>query len=230
MAAKSGPSRILLALRGLRNSCLTIVLFGIPLFPSAGTLKFINAWIFLGIFALSFAWILVYLALTNPEYAMNRMMGEESETPQKIVIGLLVVSALTMLLVAGLDYRFRWSAVPIAVVLVASIVMALTFVLLFFVMRQNVFASRVVKIQENQRVITTGAYAVVRHPMYSVFSLIYLAAPLILGSWVAVMPALAIPFLLTFRIRNEEELLKKGLEGYEEYMGKTKYRLIPYLW
>jgi protein-S-isoprenylcysteine O-methyltransferase Ste14 len=229
-SSKVPQNRTLLALRGILNGFLTIVLFGIPLFPSASTLNFPNAWIFLGIFAISFAAILVYLSLTNPEYAMNRMKGEESETPQKIVMGLLVSSALLMLVIAGLDFRFRWSHVPNVVVVIASAIMAVTFILLFFVMKQNAYASRVIEIQENQKVISTGAYAIVRHPMYSVFVIMFLAVPFVLGSWFAIIPALSIPFLLSFRIRNEEEVLKKGLEGYEVYMKKTRFRLIPWLW
>ena len=161
---------------------------------------------------------------------MNRMKGEESEATQKVVMGLLIVSALLMLVVAGLDYRFKWSEVPIAVEVVARFIMIVSFMLLFFVMRQNAYASRVIEIQEGQKVISTGAYAVVRHPMYSVFILMFLAAPFVLGSWFAVVPALAIPFLLTFRIRSEEEVLRKGLEGYGEYMKRTRYRIIPWIW
>jgi protein-S-isoprenylcysteine O-methyltransferase Ste14 len=145
-------------------------------------------------------------------------------------MGFLILSALLMLLISGLDFRFGWSAVPIIARAVASVAMAITFVLLFLVMRQNAYASRVIEIQEGQKVIASGAYAVVRHPMYSVFSIMFLVAPFVLGSWFALIPGLAIPFLLTFRIRNEEDLLKKGLEGYEEYLGKTKYRLVPFLW
>jgi protein-S-isoprenylcysteine O-methyltransferase Ste14 len=230
MAEKGDPSRILLALRSILNGILTIVLFGIPLFLSAGTFKFLNAWIFLGLFAICFASILVYLSFTNPEYAMNRMKGEETETTQKIVMGLLILSALLLFVVAGLDSRFKWSSIPFIIVIIASVFMSMTFILLVLVMKQNAYASRVIEIQENQKVISTGAYSIVRHPMYSVFVIIFLAAPFVLGSWLAIIPALAIPFLLTFRIINEEEVLKKGLEGYSDYMKKTRYRLIPFVW
>jgi protein-S-isoprenylcysteine O-methyltransferase Ste14 len=230
MAEGKNPSRNLLALRGIQNGLLAIILFGIPLFLSAGTFWFLNAWIFLGIFSISFAAILVYLSFTNPEYAMNRMKGEESEAVQKVVMTLLILSALLILIVAGLDFRFKWSVVPFYVEIIASVIMAMTFILLFFVMKQNSYASRVIEIQENQKVISTGAYSLVRHPMYSVFALMFLAAPFVLGSWLAIIPALAIPFLLTFRIINEEEVLKKGLEGYSDYMKKTRYRLIPFVW
>jgi len=229
MAEKTSP-QIILAVRGIVNGILTIILFGIPLFASAGTFKFMNAWIYLGIFSISFTAILVYLSFTNPEYAMNRMKGKESEAPQKIVMAFLILSALVMLVVAGIDFRFKWSRVPVLVMGLASSTMATSFILLFFVMKQNAYASRVVEIQASQKVITTGAYSIVRHPMYSVFILIFLSAPFVLGSWFAVIPALAIPFLLTFRVRNEEEVLSKGLEGYVEYMETTKYRLLPWVW
>jgi protein-S-isoprenylcysteine O-methyltransferase Ste14 len=144
-------------------------------------------------------------------------------------MGLLVLSALLMLVVAGLDFRFKWSAVPAILVIVASAMMVITFILLFFVMRQNAYASRVIEIQENQKVITTGAYSVVRHPMYSVFTIMFLAVPFVFGSWFALIPSLAIPFLLTIKIRNEEGVLKKGLSGYEDYMKRTRYSLVPLL-
>jgi len=222
--------KVALILRALLNCILVIIFFGLPLFLPAGTLRFWNAWLFLGLFDVCFLTILVYLALKNPEYAEKRFRGNETERPQRLVMGLLVTSALVMLVVAGFDYRFHWSSIPGVVVVAAAALIVAGFVMLFFVMSQNSYASRVVEIQEGQKVIDTGFYAIVRHPMYLAFTIIFCFAPVLLGSWYALIPAISIPVLLTFRIRNEEEVLLKGLKGYDAYVRKVKYRLVTFVW
>jgi protein-S-isoprenylcysteine O-methyltransferase Ste14 len=134
------------------------------------------------------------------------------------------------LITAGLNFRYAWSAVPVPVVVVSALVMIGAFILLSVVMRENHFATRVVEIQENQRIIDTGTYSIVRHPMYLAFTLLFMASPIVLGSWYSLIPALGIPFLLTFRIRDEEKVLRNGLVGYDLYMQKVIFRLIPFLW
>lgn len=222
--------KVVLILRAFLNCILVIIFFGLPLFLPAGTLRFWNAWLFLGLFDVSFLTILVYLALKNPEYAEKRFRGNETERPQRVVMSLLVTSALLMLLVTGFDYRFRWSSVPVVVVVIAALLIVAGFVMLFFVMRQNSYASRVVEIQEGQKVIDSGFYAVVRHPMYLAFTIIFCFAPILLGSWYALIPVVFMPALLTLRIRNEEEVLLKGLKGYDAYVKKVKHRLVPLVW
>ena len=222
--------KVALILRALLNCILVIIFFGLPLFLPAGTLRFWNAWLFLGLFDVCFLTILVYLALKNPEYAEKRFRGNETERPQRLVMGLLVTSALVMLVVAGFDYRFHWSSIPGVVVVAAAALIVAGFVMLFFVMSQNSYASRVVEIQEGQKVIDTGFYAIVRHPMYLAFTIIFCFAPVLLGSWYALIPVISIPVLLTFRIRNEEEVLLKGLKGYDAYVRKVKYRLVTFVW
>lgn len=222
--------KTVLIFRAILNCILVIIFFGLPLFLPAGTLRFWNAWLFLGLFDVSFLTILVYLALKNPEYAEKRFRGNETERPQRIVMSLLVTSALLMLLVAGFDYRFRWSSVPVVVVVIAALLIVAGFVMLFLVMRQNSYASRVVEIQENQEVIDSGMYSVVRHPMYFAFSVIFVLSPIVLGSWYSLIPAAGIPILLTFRISNEEKVLMAGLKGYDAYTKKVRYRLILFVW
>jgi len=222
--------KIKLILRTLLNCILVLIFFGLPLFLPSGTLRFWNAWLFLGLFDTCFFLILLYFVFKNPEYAAKRFKGYETEKPQRIVMSLLVSSALITLAVAGFDYRFHWSTVPVYLVFVFTIAMIAGFVMLFAVMKQNSYASRVIEIQEDQKVIDTGMYSIVRHPMYLAFSIIFCCWPFILGSLWSLMPAACIPFLITFRIRNEEEVLKTGLSGYEAYMQKVRYRLIPRVW
>lgn len=222
--------KFLLSFRAILNGLLAFILFGIPLFLPAGTTRFPNAWLFLGIFIICYVSILMYFSFTNPHYAQTRYRAAESETAQKVAMGLLIASALLMLLVAGLDFRFQWSHVALLIVASFSVVMVLSLGMVFFVMKQNSYTSRVIEIQEDQELIDTGAYGVVRHPMYLAFTILFLSAPFVLGSWFAIFPALCIPFLLSVRIRNEEEVLRKGLRGYEEYTKKVRYRLIPFVW
>ena len=228
--ADATKRRTVLILRAVLNCALVIVFFGLSLFVPAGTLGYWNAWLFLGLFDASFLTILVYVIFRDPVYAEKRFRGNEAEKPQRVVMSLLVASSITSFITAGLDHRFRWSTVPLAVVLLSAALIVAGFIMLFFVMRQNSYASRVVEIQEDQKVIDSGFYAIVRHPMYLAFSVIFVGTPILLGSWYAVAPAVLIPLLLTFRIRNEEKVLIEGLQGYKGYVKKVRYRLVPYLW
>ena len=221
---------LLLSLRAILNGILAFLMFGIVLFIPAGTIKFPNAWLFLGIFVICYVSILIYFSFTNPQYAQTRYRAAETETAQKVAMGLLIASVLIMFLVAGLDFRFGWSHIPFIVVMSFSVIMVLALAMLFFVMKQNSYTSRVVEVQENQQLIDVELYGVVRHPMYLAFTILFLSAPFVLGSWFAILPALCIPFFLSIRIRNEEEVLRKGLRGYEEYTQKVHYRLIPFVW
>ena len=233
MAANSSPSKpntIRLILRVLLNCLLALIFFGLPLFLSAGTLRFWNAWLFLALFEIPFLVILIYLALTNPTLAEKRLQGNEQERPQRLIMALLISSAIIMLVVSGLDYRKHWSSVPLAIIVISSILVIGGFTLLFFVLKENTYASRVVEIQEDQKLIDTGLYGIVRHPMYVAFLTIFLFAAMVLGSWFALIPAFCIPILVTFRIRDEERHLLDGLKGYAKYVKKVRYRLIPFIW
>ena len=216
--------------RAITNCVLCLLLFGLPLFLGAGSLHFWNGWLFLGIFVGALLGILLFFAFSNPGYFRKRTRIDEKEKPQRAVMALLVVCALAMLLVSGLDYRLRWSCIPTAVVAAAAFFMAGGFSIVFATMMQNSYASRVVEIQEGQKVIDSGLYALVRHPMYLGFSIVFLVSPAVLGSLFSLIPAVFIPFVLTFRIGNEEKILLQGLPGYDLYMKKVKCRLIPFLW
>jgi len=229
MNKRTGPTAIRIA-KALLFCILAGVLFGVPLFLSAGSLMFIGAWLFLGVFCLSVFVMFMYLAVKDPELFEKRMKMEEEDQSQMTIKVSLALIYLVTLVVSGLDYRFHWSSVPLAVVVFFAIVVALGAVMLFFVMKQNTYGSRAVEIQENQRVINTGLYSVVRHPMYLAFSIVFCFSPFVLGSFYALIPAFLLPWLIAMRIRNEEELLRKGLAGYEAYMRKVRFRLIPFVW
>jgi protein-S-isoprenylcysteine O-methyltransferase Ste14 len=231
MASENGPKqKLMIVARAILNGFLALVSFGLSLFLPAGTLGFRNAWLFLGIFVIGLVTVLVYFALTNSEYARKRLQANEQEKPQRIVMASLILAALAMLIVAGLDHRYRWSRVPVPLVVVAAVIMTASLVMVFIVMKQNAYASRVVEIQQHQKLIDTGTYSIVRHPMYLAFSILFCVSPIVLGSFFSLIPAACIPVLLTFRIRNEEQVLSKGLAGYDQYMKKVKYRLIPFVW
>jgi protein-S-isoprenylcysteine O-methyltransferase Ste14 len=227
---QSKLNKINLILRTLLNCLLAFILFGLPLFLSAGTFRFWNAWLFLALFEVPFLVILIYLALKNPSLAEKRLQGNEQEKPQRLIMALLISSAIIMLVVSGLDYREHWSSVPTIIIAISSILVIGGFILLFFVMKGNSYASRVVEIQEDQKLIDTGLYGIVRHPMYLAFLVVFVFAAMVLGSWYALIPAFCIPILVTFRIRDEEKHLLAGLKGYDEYVKNVRYRLIPFIW
>ncbi len=222
--------RLVLIFKAIIFCIFTMSFFGVPLFLTAGTLEFWNAWLFIVTFAISVFLEFTYLAIKDPSLFEKRMKTTEKEASQNIYKILLTFVFIVTLLVSGLDYRYRWSTVPIAVVIIFTMVMISGLIMLFIAMKQNSFASRVIEIQEGQKLMDTGLYSVVRHPMYLAFSIIFCFSPLVLGSFYALIPALFIPFLISLRIRNEEKILQEGLEGYNLYKQKVRYRLIPYVW
>jgi protein-S-isoprenylcysteine O-methyltransferase Ste14 len=174
--------------------------------------------------------VLAYLVRYDPDLLMRRMRTKEKEQEQRAIIAVTTVLCLAGLVIPGLDFRFGWSAVPVAVVLAADGIVFCGYLIFFLTLRENSYASRIIEVEEGQRVVSTGPYAVVRHPMYLGMILMFLGTPPALGSFWAeiafVPPAIAI----VFRIRNEEEVLLRELPGYQEYCGKVRYRLVPNLW
>lgn len=207
-----------------------VLLMGAVLFLPAGTLRYWNAWVFLAALFLPMLGAFFFLFRNDPALLEKRMKTKEREKEQRVFV---LISGLTLIagfLLPGFDERFSWSSVPLWLVIPATAVMVGGYLLFMTVMKQNSYASRVVEVQEEQRVITTGVYSVVRHPMYLAATLIFVSAPLVLDSFWALIPLGLFSFLFVFRIKNEEEVLKKGLPGYEDYMRRVRYRLIPYIW
>lgn len=202
------------------------VLFFLP----AGTLAYWEAWLYLAILFIPMAFVMIYLLKNDPELLERRLRLREKETAQKRVIGFAWIYFLLAFVIPGFDYRFGWSDVPVAVVLASAVMVLLGYAMIIWVFRTNRYASRVVEVAEDQPVIDTGPYAIVRHPMYVGSVVFYTFSPLVLGSWWALPPALMIIPILVARIKNEEVVLLKELKGYAEYRQKVRYRLVPGVW
>ncbi len=207
-----------------------IIIISAILFIPAGSVKFWNAWLFMGVLFIPMLFVIIYLKIRDPELLDKRMNTNEKEKTQKKVVLLTSVVFLSAFIIAGLDYRFEWSVVPLPLEIFSALIVLIGYILFFIVMSQNSYASRVVEIQEKQKVIDTGLYGIVRHPMYSAAILMFMFMPLVLGSFYALIPLLIFPFQMSTRMKNEEEILEKGLEGYIEYKKKVRYKIIPFLW
>ncbi len=209
---------------------LGFVILALLIFLPAGTLHFANGWLFLGLLFVPMFLFGVCLMLKNPALLAKRLFAKEEEQEQKLVVKLSGLMFLVGFVVAGLDKRFGWFPLPLWAVSGASVLFLVGYALYAEVLRENTYLSRTIEVQENQTVIDTGLYSVVRHPMYAATLLLFLMMPLVLGSLIA-FPVFALyPFIIAKRIRNEEAFLLKELKGYGEYKQKVKYKLIPYIW
>jgi len=199
-------------------------------FLPAGTLNYWNGWVFLGELMVPMLLVVPYFFMKDPLLLQKRMNIREKEKPQKRIVIINLVVFLVVFIISGLDFRFHWSHVPVWLVIVSAVFVFAGYLLFFLVMRQNSFASRVIEIQEKQQLIDTGLYGVIRHPMYLAVIIMYFFMPLVLGSYYSFVIMLIFPFLMDRRMRHEEEILEKGLEGYKGYMQRVKFRIIPYIW
>lgn len=203
---------------------------GLIFFIPAGTLDYWEAWVFIAVLLVPFLFVLTYLLRKEPELLARRIRLNERESTQKRIIIASTFIFFIGFLIPGLDHRYGWSDMPVEVVLAADVLVILGYVLVFLVFKENPFASRVVEVEQDQSVISTGPYALVRHPMYLGTSIMWLATPVALGSLWALPVFLILPIVLIYRIMNEEEVLLRELPGYREYTRKVRYRLIPGIW
>lgn len=209
---------------------LGVVLVGLLVFVPAGTLAFSYGWLFMGIlFIPMFAAGLVMLA-KNPDLLRKRLQAKEEQAEQSLVVKLSGLMFLVGFVLAGLDHRFQWIPLPRWLPIAAAVVFLIAYVLYAEVLRENTFLSRTIEVQENQTVVDTGLYGIIRHPMYSATILLFLSMPLVLGSAISFVVFLFYPLLIVKRLKNEEEVLAAGLAGYTAYQEKVKYRLIPFIW
>lgn len=206
-----------------------LLLLGILLL-SAGTLEYWQAWIYLVVLFLMMSLVLAYLFVKDPGLLERRMKMKEKHAEQALIVKIGSICYLLVFLIPGLDRRFAWSQIPVAIVTLADFIVLIGYGLIIFVLKENSYASRIIEVEKGQRVITTGPYAVIRHPMYLGALIMLLFTPMALGSWWAVLFALPMVAVMVARIRNEEQVLAKELEGYLKYMQIIKYRLIPGLW
>lgn len=209
---------------------LGAVLIGLLIFLPAGTLLFFNGWLFMGMLFVPMFFAGIVIMFKNPELLKKRLDAKEKQQDQRTVVKLSGLMFLVGFIIAGLGFRFGWYSVPKGIVFGAAAVFLAAYLLYAEVLRENTYLSRTIELQENQKVIDTGLYGIVRHPMYSATLLLFLAMPLILGSLYSFVIFLAYPFIIAKRIKGEEEFLEKELAGYREYKKKVKYRLIPFIW
>lgn len=221
----------------VRLFCSAIVKFAVGaalvaalLFIPAGTLDYWNAWLLMGILFVPMFIAGIVLMAVNPDLLKKRLNVKEGESEQKIVILLSGLMFMLGFVLAGLNFRFAWIVLPGWVAWVAAVVFLIAYALYAEVLRENTYLSRTIEIQDGQRVIDTGMYGMVRHPMYFVTTIMFLAVPLVLGSVPSLIVFLLYPFFIAKRIGNEEKVLLHGLPGYAEYKTKVKYRLIPFVW
>ncbi len=209
---------------------LGVVLVVVLIFLPAGTLCFFNGWLLMGLLFVPMFLAGIVMMFKNPSLLKKRLDAKENDREQDKVVKLSGLMFLVGFVVAGLDFRFGWLILPKSVVIIASILFLLAYLLYAEVLRENTYLSRTIEIQENQKVVSTGLYGIVRHPMYSATLLLFLSMPLVLGSLYAFIIFLAYPVLIIKRIKNEESFLEQNLDGYTEYKQKVKYRLIPFVW
>lgn len=200
------------------------------LFLPAGTWHYWNAWLLLALLFIPMICMGVVMLVSSPELLSKRLNNKEKEQTQKKVVALSGVMFITGFLLCGFDYQFGWSHMPMWVVITASLLFLIGYMLYAEVLRENAYLSRTVEVQDDQQLIDTGLYSVVRHPMYTATLLMFLSMPLILGSWWALLIFFIYPILIIKRIQNEEQVLREGLKGYNDYQQRVRWRLIPYVW
>jgi protein-S-isoprenylcysteine O-methyltransferase Ste14 len=216
----------------IRVSLMLIVFYTVLilcLFIPAGTIRFYEGWIYFGTFFIWTNILTFYFLLKNPEL-IERRTQTEKEKQQQIIQSINGLMFIALLIIPGLDFRYNLTCVPFGLILLSTILVSLGFLIVFFVFKQNSFLASNIKAYENQTVITTGLYSVVRHPMYSGAYFIILFTPLTLGSFLALIPAIVIGILIVFRTLNEEKILSRDLNGYKDYCEKVRYRYFPLIW
>lgn len=207
-----------------------ILIVGLLLFIPAGSFEYWNAWLFMGLLFIPMLIAGFVLMFKNPELLRRRLNAKEKQNEQKQVIMFSALMFLLGFIIAGLDYRFEWIKLPNIVVIIASCIFVISYILYAEVLRENTYLSRTIEVDKDQKVVDTGLYGIVRHPMYAATILLFLSMPLILGSLISFAIFLTYPVLIAKRIKNEEEVLEKDLKGYKEYKEKVKYKMIPFIW
>jgi protein-S-isoprenylcysteine O-methyltransferase Ste14 len=219
-----------LATRLILRTVISLVLVAAFLFLPAGSIRYWQGWVFMAVWFLPMLIASPYFLRNDPELVERRLQTKEKSSEQKTIIRLAQPIVFANLLVPGLDYRFGWSHVPAWLTVLSEALVLAGYVITFWVMKENSFASRTVEVVEGQRVISTGPYRLVRHPMYFGAVLMLLFTPLALGSWWALPGFLLVGVLIVLRLLNEEKILSRELPGYSDYCLRTRYRLIPLVW
>lgn len=207
-----------------------VVVIGILIFLPAGSVHYWNAWLLMGILFIPMFFAEIVMMLKNPELLKKRLNAKEQQEEQNLVIKLSGLMFILGFIIAGLNFHFEWIILPDWVSWVGAAIFLFSYLLYAEVLRENTYLSRTVEVQQGQKVINTGLYGIVRHPMYSVTIILFLAMPLVLGSIISFAIFITYPAIIAKRIRNEESVLEKNLDGYIEYKKKVRYRIIPFVW
>ena len=209
---------------------LGVVIIGLLIFVPANTINYWNGYLFMGLLFIPMFIAGIIMMVKSPNLLQKRLNAKEEQNEQKQVVKLSGLMFLVGFIIAGLNYRFAWIVIPKSIVIISSVTFILSYIIYAEVLRENAYLSRTIEVQENQKVIDTGLYGIVRHPMYAATVLLFLSMPLVLGSVISFIIFLAYPFIIAKRIKNEEEVLEKELKGYSEYKKKVKYKIIPFIW
>ena len=209
---------------------LGVIIIGLLLFLPAGDLNYFNGWLFMGVLFIPMFIAGIVMMIKSPNLLKSRLNAKEKESEQKEVVALSGLMFLIGFIIAGLNYRFGWIQLPNIVVIIGTIIFIISYVVYAEVLRENSFLSRTIEVQDSQKVIDTGLYGIVRHPMYTATIFLFLSMPFVLNSFISFIIFLMYPFVIVKRIKNEEEVLEKELKGYKEYKNKVKYKMIPFIW
>ena len=219
-----------LFLQALKKIIAGFVAIGVLLFLPAGTLYYWNAWLFVAVLFVPMLFLGVMMLFKSPKLLEKRLDAKEKVNEQKWVVALSGIMFVAAFVVAGLNFRFSWHSLPDYVIWIGVVFFLLSYLIYAEVMRENAFLSRTIEIQENQKVIDTGLYGIVRHPMYSATLIMFLSIPLILGSVISFAIMLAYIPIIAVRMNSEEQVLEEGLRGYKEYKQRVRYKVIPFVW
>ena len=219
-----------LSLQALTKIIMGFVFICVLLFLPAGTVHYWNAWLFMAVLFVPMIILGIVMLFKSPDLLKKRLDAKEKEDEQKWVVTLSGIMFMVAFVVAALNFRFSWHSLPDCVIWISVAMFLLSYLMYAEVIRENAFLSRSIEVQENQKVIETGLYGIVRHPMYSATIILFLSIPLILGSLISFFIMLAYIPIIAIRINNEERVLEKGLKGYKEYKQKVRYKLIPFIW
>ena len=219
-----------LFLAAIAKFLLGVALVGALIFLPAGTFSYFNGWLLMGILFVPMFLAGIVMMFKNPDLLKSRLNAKEKQKEQSLVVKLSGLMFLAGFIVAGLGVRFHWYVLPMGIVVGAAVVFLVAYLLYAEVLRENTYLSRTIEVQENQKVIDTGLYGIVRHPMYAATLLLFLSMPIVLGSVYAFVIFLAYPFIIAKRIKHEEKFLEEELDGYRDYKRKVKFRLMPFIW
>ena len=219
-----------LLIKALTKFIVGILIVGALVFLPAWDVKFANGWLFMGLLFIPMLLLGALMLIKSPDLLQKRLEAKETQKTQKGVVAFSGIIFIAGFVVAGLDHRFGWSRVPLWAVISASAVLLASYALYAEVMRENAYLSRTIRVEENQQIVDTGLYGIVRHPMYATTIWLFLSIPVVLGSWWSLCCFLPYVAIIAVRIIDEEKLLDSELVGYAEYKKKVKYRLVPFIW